>query len=72
VAFAIPENYSAELDVAVTNRRVATTVAVPSGFAGLRDTTYRTTLGEGGALLRVVTRNGLVTVNGEHGRRRQN
>jgi hypothetical protein len=72
VAFTMPVDYSAELDVAVTNGRVATTIAVAENFPGRRETTYRTTLGEGGALLRVVTRNGLVTINGHHGRPQRN
>jgi hypothetical protein len=72
VVLTVPDGYSAELDVAVTNGRVATTLPVAADPAGLRESTYRHTLGEGGAPLRVVTRNGGVTVNGQRGRPRRN
>jgi DUF4097 and DUF4098 domain-containing protein YvlB len=60
VTLMIPENYSAELELGTTNGRV--NVDFPITVQGRIGRQMRTTLGEGGRPVRVVTTNGGVRV----------
>jgi DUF4097 and DUF4098 domain-containing protein YvlB len=58
----IPEGYSAELETGTVNGPLSSDIPLTVRFTGRRDRRIETTLGSGGAPVRVVTTNGPVTL----------
>lgn len=63
VTLTVPDGYSAELETGSVNGRLAVAFPVTVTLSGNRASRLRTTLGAGGAPVRVVTTNGPVSVN---------